>query len=94
MIGTSLPERTFRRMLKREDEIRAAAKVSPVGAYYIVNRKNILIEEVLYQWLQVQRKQNILVNGKMIKNAGMILVDLQDDSGHTVPEAPSSFSVS
>ncbi|KAF9181400.1 hypothetical protein BGZ50_005528, partial [Haplosporangium sp. Z 11] len=86
MIGVHLPRATFDRMLKQENELRAAAKASPAGTHYIVRRKNVLIEEVLNHWLQIQRKQNVPVNSKMIKNVCTVLVELQDDSDETVPE--------
>ncbi|KAG0357900.1 hypothetical protein BGZ54_000138 [Gamsiella multidivaricata] len=95
-IGVYLPKHSLEGMLKREDKIRAAAKTYPTGAHYIVDRKNrksAMIEDVLYRWLQDQRKQNVPVSDKMVKKACTILVDLQDNSGDTVSEAPPSFSV-
>ncbi|KAF9177376.1 hypothetical protein BGZ51_008819, partial [Haplosporangium sp. Z 767] len=84
MIGVHLPRATVDRMLKREDELHAAANASPTGTHYIARRKNVLIEKVLNQWLHIQRKQNVSVNNKMIKNVCTVLVELQDDSDETV----------
>ena len=98
MIGFDLPGSTLGDMIKREVAIRAAAKKYPLNAHYIVNRKHVLIEDVLYRWLQEQREENIPVNGKMIKHAAdityTVLCDHHDDSGYTVSEVQPSFSVS
>lgn len=55
-----------------------------------------MIERVLLYWLRDQRKKNVPVTGKLMKEAGhfacMVLCDLKDDSGNTVSEAPMSFS--
>ncbi|KAG0360632.1 Tigger transposable element-derived protein 6 [Gamsiella multidivaricata] len=87
MVGVNLLEGSLGRMLEREDKLRAAARTYPTGAHYIVDYKNLMIEEVLYRWLQDQRKQNVPVNGKMIKKACTGLVDLQDEAGSVDLEA-------
>ena len=55
-----------------------------------------MIEQVLLYWLHEQRKKNVPVTGKMLKEAAhfacMVLCDLKDDSDSTVSEAPLSFS--
>ncbi|KAI1285624.1 hypothetical protein EDD11_000792, partial [Mortierella claussenii] len=79
LIGCHLPSSTLCRMLKEEDKLRAASKVLPEGAYYIVNRKNVMLEQVLYRWLDEQRKQNIPVNGKMIKQAAVVTYTILAD---------------
>ncbi|KAG0195045.1 hypothetical protein BGX33_004418, partial [Mortierella sp. NVP41] len=74
-------------MLKREDELRAAAKTLPDDAHYIVKRKGLGIEQVLLYWLHEQRKKNVPLTGKMLKEAAhfacTVLCDLKDDSGST-----------
>ncbi|KAF9079350.1 hypothetical protein BGX23_004324, partial [Mortierella sp. AD031] len=95
-LGIKLSHRTCYNMLKREDELRDAAKTLPEGAHYIVKRKGLMIEQVLLYWLHDQRKKNVPVTGKMLKEAAhfacTVLCDLKDDSGNTVSEAPMSFS--
>ncbi|KAF9078919.1 hypothetical protein BGX23_005769, partial [Mortierella sp. AD031] len=44
-IGVKLPRKTFERMLKREDELREAAKTHPNDAHYIAKRKGLEIEQ-------------------------------------------------
>ncbi|KAF9079857.1 hypothetical protein BGX29_005886, partial [Mortierella sp. GBA35] len=58
-LGINLPKSTFELMLKREDELRAAAKTLPDDAHYIVKRKGLVIEQVLLYWLHEQRKKNV-----------------------------------
>ncbi|KAG9063513.1 hypothetical protein KI688_004397 [Linnemannia hyalina] len=95
-IGVNLRRTTFERMLSREDELRAAAETLPDDAHYIVKRKGLVIEQVLLYWLHDQRKKNVPVTGKTMKEAAhfacMVHCDLKDDSGSTVSEAPLSFS--
>jgi len=59
-------------MLKDEDKLRAAAKTLPEGAHYVVNRKLVMLEQVLCRWLEEQREQNTPVNGKMLKKAAAV----------------------
>ncbi|KAG0244820.1 hypothetical protein BG011_002859, partial [Mortierella polycephala] len=98
LIGFHLPESTLMNWLRRETAIREASKKSPEGAHYIVKRKNIQLEQVLYKWLQNQQKEGIPVDGKMTKQPAnvtyTILGDLEDDSGQTVSEVQPSFFVS
>lgn len=72
LIGGHLPASTLCRMLKEEDKLRAGAKALPDGAHYIVNRKLVVLEQVVCRWLEDQRKQNTPVNGKMIKKAAAV----------------------
>ncbi|KAG0195621.1 hypothetical protein BGX33_002896, partial [Mortierella sp. NVP41] len=47
VMGLKLGHSTLQLMLKREKQIRATAKSSPPGAHYIVNRKHLIVEQVL-----------------------------------------------
>jgi len=98
MIGCHLPKTTLCRWLAEEEVIRKAAKDRPPGTCYIVNRKYVQVEEVLYRWINSQREQCTPVNGKMIKEAAhvtyTILGDLYDPSGATESDSPPSFSAS
>jgi len=98
LIGFHIPRTTLSSWLSREKEYRRECNKYPEGAQYIIDRKNCKVEQVLYHWLEDQRKQNIPVNGKMIKEAAKVtytvLADIQDDSDLTAMDAAPSFSAS
>ncbi|KAG0248500.1 hypothetical protein BGZ95_008026, partial [Linnemannia exigua] len=76
--------------------IRSAAKALPEGAHYIVKWKDTMLEQVMLCWLHDQRKKNVPVSGKLMKDAGHFactgLCDLRDESDGSRFKAPLSFS--
>jgi hypothetical protein len=72
LIGCHIPKTTLSRMLQDEEKLRAASKLLPQDASYIVNRRHDKLEHVLNRWLEDQRKQNTPVSAKMIKKAASV----------------------
>jgi len=96
-MGIDIAHSTVYDFIRKEETIRKLADQLPLDAKYMTNRKNRMVEEVLYLWLQNQRSRQIPVNGKMIMEAAQVtytvLVDEYEKSDTRDAVAPS-FSAS
>lgn len=96
-IGIDIPHSKMYDLIDTESKIRKLADQLPVDAKYMSNRKNRMVEEVLFLWLQDQRSRQIPINGKMIMEAAQVtytgLVD-EYEKDDTREAVVPSFSAS
>lgn len=78
-IGIDLAKQTLGEWFKKGDYFRKTALQLPDTAFYFTQNKNIAVETVGVQWLEEQKRRNISVSAKMIKDAAKLTYTVLQD---------------